>query len=345
LGDLDTFHFGTGERWAVVSAVAYTIVNITLRVAAPTIDPALGSLLRLTPLAVIAWLVVARGGARELRPSLPAFLSWRLIGALLLGGSSSLVIGNILFFNALTTGGLGIAIGGSQSGSVLGGLWIGYLALRERPRQAQLAGAALIVLGLVGIAIAQTSNVAGLWWLGLLFALGAGTTYALANTLSRLVQRQRPLLFVALALSSLGGLVPLTLIVLGRAALGDHITADARSAGAVLFAGLANSVALASLALAVRAAPVAAVNTISSASIVFSFIASVVVFNETGSPPMVAGIALVTAGIVVAQLRRRGADPTEDVESVAAAVGEGEPYAPRSATRQRPDSGEVNRRK
>jgi drug/metabolite transporter (DMT)-like permease len=328
-----------------VSAIAYTIVNITLRVAAPTIDPALGSLVRLTPLAVIAWFVVAREGARELRPSLPAFLSWRLIGALLLGGSASLVLGNILFFNALTTGGLGIAIGGSQSGSVLGGLWIGYLALRERPRRAQLAGAALIVLGLVGIAFAQTTSVAGMWWLGLLFALGAGTTYALSNSISRLVQRQRPLLFVALAVSSLGGMVPLIAIVLGRAALGEHIAVDARSAGAVLFAGLANSVALASLALAVRAAPVAAVNTISSASIVFSFIASVVVFNESGSVPMVAGIALVTAGIVVAQLRRRGADLADDDESVAAAVGEGEPYALGSRARQRPASAEVNRRK
>ena len=290
-----------------MSAIAYTIVNITLRAAAPTIDPALGSLLRLTPLAVIAWLVVAREGARELRPSVPGFLSWRLIGALLLGGSTSLVVGNILFFNALTTGGLGISIGGSQSGSVLGGLWIGYLALRERPRRAQLAGAALIVLGLVGIAIAQTGTVEGLWWLGIVFALGAGTTYALANALSRMVQRERPLLFVALAVSGLGGLVPLALIVLGRAVAGDHIVVDARSAGAVLFAGLANSVALASLALAVRAAPVAAVNTISSASIVFSFVASVLVFHETGSPPMVAGIVLVTAGIVVAQLRRRDA--------------------------------------
>lgn len=126
---------------------------------------------------------------------------------------------------------------------------------------------------------------------------------------------------------------------------GDHLVVDARSAGAVLFAGLANSVALASLALAVRAAPVASVNTISSSSIVFSFIASVVVFNETGSPPMIAGIALVTAGIVVAQLRRRGRDQAQTDESVAAAVGEGEPYAPGSATRQRPASGEVNCRK
>jgi uncharacterized membrane protein len=71
-----------------------------------------------------------------------------------------------------------------------------------------------------------------------------------------------------------------------------------------VLAGLANAVALASLAMAVRTAPVATVNTISSASIVFSFVASVLVFGETGSLPMVVGIVLVTVGIVVAQVRR-----------------------------------------
>jgi drug/metabolite transporter (DMT)-like permease len=301
---MPSFQFGPGERWAFVSALAYTAVNITLRLAAPKIDPALGSLLRLLPLTVIAAVVVLAAGAREVQPRRPEFLGWRLVGALLVGGASSLVLGNILYFLALTSGGLGVTVAGVQAGSVLGGLWMGLLALRERPWPAQLAGAALIVAGLVGVGIAQTASVAQQWWLGLLLALGAGTTYALANTLSRYVQRQRPLLFATLAVSNLGGLVPLTLIVAGRVAVGDPVPANPESAGAVLVAGLANAVALASLALAVRSAPVAAVNTISSASIVFSFLASVALFHETGSLPMVAGIMLVTAGIVVAQLRR-----------------------------------------
>ena len=301
---MSRFQLGPGERWAFVSALAYTAVNITLRLAAPKIDPALGSLLRLLPLTVIAFGVILASGARELRPRTPEFLGWRLIAALLAGGASSLVIGNILNFLALTSGGLGVTVAGVQAGSVLGGLWIGLLALGERPRRAQLAAAALIVAGLVGVGIAQTSSVAETWLLGLLFALGAGTTYALANVLSRYVQKRRPLLFVTLAVSNLGGLVPLLLIVAGRAAAGESIAVDAPSAGAVLAAGLANAVALASLALAVRSAPVAAVNTISSASIVFSFLASVVLFQETGSLPMVAGSVLVTAGIVVAQIRR-----------------------------------------
>lgn len=308
-----TFSFGIGERWAIVSAIAYTVVNVMLRAAAPSIDAMLGSLLRLLPLLVIAWAIVLRGGAREFRPRRDEFLTWPLIGALLLGGSASYVLGNILYFDALNNGGLGITIGGVQAGSVLGGLWIGLLALREPPRRAQVAGAGLIVLGLASMAYARGVDLEGMWWLGLLLAFTAGTTYALANATSRFVQRRRPLLFVTLAGSTVGGAVPLAAMVAARAFSGDAIQVDAPSATAVLAAGLANAVALSSLTLAVRSAPIASVNTISSASIVFSFVASVTIFGESGSAPMVIGIVLVTAGIVVAQLRRSAArDSSED---------------------------------
>jgi drug/metabolite transporter (DMT)-like permease len=302
---MPTFQFGRGERWALVSAIAYTAVNVTLRAAAPAIDPVLGSLLRQVPMAVIAFAAVFAMGARELRPSSPEFLGWRFVWLLGASGVASYVVGNILYFEALNSGGLGVTVGGVQSGSVLGGLWIGLLALRERPVREQLFGAALIVAGLIQIGAAQTASVAELWWLGLVFALLAGTTYALGNTVSRFVQRQRPLLFAMLLVSGLGGIVPLTGILGVRAAVGDPIAADGSSILAVLAAGLANAVALASLALAVRSAPVATVNTISSGSIVLSFLASVLVFNETGSPPMIVGITLVTGGIIVAQVRRR----------------------------------------
>lgn len=254
----------------------------------------------------VSWFVIVRAGAHELRPASPRFLTWRLIGYLLIAGGVSSVIGNVLYFEALNAGGLGVTIGAVQAGSVLGGLWIGLLILRERPWLEQLIGAATIVTGLVFIGLA-TGGILDYWWLGLLFGLGAGTTYALANTLSRIVQKARPLLFVALALSSVGGLVPLAVIVAVRWLAGDALPIDAPSTGAVLLAGVANSVALAALALAVRNAEVATVNTISSASIVFSFIGSVVIFGETGSPPMIVGIVLVTAGIIIAQVRRSAA--------------------------------------
>jgi drug/metabolite transporter (DMT)-like permease len=301
---MPTIHFGRGEQWAFVSALAYTAVNVTLRIAAPTIDPALGSLLRLLPLTFIAIVVLVARGGREVVPSAPEFLGWGLIGRLVAGGVTALVLGNILYFLALTDGGLGVTVAGVQSGSVLGGLWIALLLLRERPVWSQVVGAAFIVAGLVGVGVAQTADLAALWWLGLIFALAAGTTYAISNTLSRYVQQRRPILFATLLIGNLGGLVPLTLILGVRAAAGDPIVIDQASAVAVLGAGLANALAVASLALAVRTAPVATVNSISSASIVFSFVASVLVFHEAGNPAMVVGIGLVTAGIVVAQIRR-----------------------------------------
>ena len=302
---MPTIEFGRGERWAIVSAFAYAAVGVMLRAAAPTIDPVLGSLLRQLPLIVIAVGALAILGWRELRPGSPEFLGWPFIAALAVSRALSFVLGNIMFFEALKSGGLGVTVGGVQAGSVLGGLWIGFLALRERPVREQLFGAALILAGLVQIAIAQTQQVADLWWVGLLLALGAGTTYALGNTVSRFVQRTRPLLFAILLVSGLGGIVPLTAMVAARAALGETMAADTPSVLAVLAAGLVNALALASLALAVRAAPVATVNSISSGAIVLGFLASVLVFGENGSPPMIVGITLVTGGIIVAQVRRR----------------------------------------
>jgi drug/metabolite transporter (DMT)-like permease len=53
-----------------------------------------------------------------------------------------------------------------------------------------------------------------------------------------------------------------------------------------------------------------------------------VVFGESGSPPMILGITLVTVGIIVAQLRRRST-----VAGVVAAAAEpGAPTPPGAAT-------------
>jgi drug/metabolite transporter (DMT)-like permease len=303
--------FGLGERWALVAAIAYTIVNVMLRAAAPSIDSALGSLIRLVPVLVVAWVIVARDGARAFRPAQPGFIGWRSIWLLVLGGSASFALGNILYFGALREGGLGITVAGVQGGLVMGGLWMSTLFLREPPRTGQLAGAGVLLVGLAAIGWAQSGGTVGaLWWLGLVLALGAGTTYAAANAISRSVQRRRPLVFVTLAASSLGGIVPLAVIVAARElSAPGSVHVDAASAGAVFLAGFANAVALGGLAMAVRHASVASVNTISSGSIVLSFAASVLIFGETGSLPMVAGMVLVTAGILVAQIRRGGAAP------------------------------------
>ncbi len=302
-------HIGRGERWALLAAASYTVVNITLRAAAPEVDPVLGAFLRQVPVAVIAWLVVLRSGAVEFRPGHPEFLGRDLVWVLLASGAVSLVLGNIAYQLALVTAGLGVTVSGIQAGSVLGGLVLSTVSLREPPTREQAIGAAVIVAGLAAIGVAQTSGLSELWSLGLLFAVAAGSCYAAANALTRVVQKRRPLLFVTLAGSSVGGLAPLAAIIGAREALEPGAVFGGLSlatVGVVLAAGLANALALASLALAVRYTTVASTNVVSAAAIVFSFVGSIVIFGEVGTPPMVVGVLLVIAGLLIAQLRRAG---------------------------------------
>jgi hypothetical protein len=51
-------------------------------------------------------------------------------------------------------------------------------------------------------------------------------------------------------------------------------------------------------------ATVATTNTVSSSQLVFSFIASVLLFSEVGTPAMILGVVLVMGGIIVAQVDR-----------------------------------------
>ena len=305
---------GLGERWAIVAAICYTLVNVTLRAAAPHIDPFLGSMLRQLPVALLAWGVVIATGRREFAPRSPAFLGWRFIAALLAGGFMSFFIGNVFFFGALANGGLGITVNAVQAGSVFAGIALAVVVLRERPRREQLAGAAIIGIGLAFVAIAQLGTPSSLWYVGLILAALAGSCYAISNVMTRLVQRTRPILFVTLAGTSLGGFGSLFIAVMWRAGWDPAVafgSLDTATLAAVLLAGVANALALIGLTQAMKYTDVATTNTVSSSQIVFSFLASVLFFHETGTLPMVLGVLFVVAGIIVAQMnrsRRRAAE-------------------------------------
>ena len=304
-----SLRIGRGERWAIVAAIAYTLVNLTLRAAAVNIDPFIGSVVRQIPVALFAFGALLVTRRWEFLPAHPQFIGWRFVVALLAGGFLSFFVGNVLYFLGLAEGGLGITVSASQAGVVFAGLGLGVLFLHEQPRREQLIGSIVIAAGLVLVGYAQLGAPRELWWLGLVFAFLAGSCYAATNVMTRLVQRVRPVLFVTLAGTTLGGMVPLLLIIAVQAATSGgaaFATLSWETVGIVLLAGVANAVALIGLTQAMRDSTVATTNTISSAQLVFSFVGAVLLFNETGSPPMILGVVLVTIGIIYAQLDRAG---------------------------------------
>ena len=294
---------GPGEAWAVITALSYTTVNVLLRAAAVEIDPWLGSMLRQVPVALLAWGALLWVDRSAIQPSSPRFLGWGVLGALVMSGFISFVLGNVLFFGALATGGLGVAAAGAQGAVVVAGALGGYL-LHERPSRRAWAGITMVVVGLYFIATAQGAP-GGAWLLGLLFAVGAGASYAVSNLVTRTVQRRRAALWVTLAANCLGGLGVLLVIQLVRGGGNPVAGADAAQLGIVLLAGCVNALALIGIAQSLRHISVAASSSIQTATVIFSFLAAILVFGEYATWPMVVGVTAVAGGILVANLRRR----------------------------------------
>lgn len=260
-------------------------------------------MLRQVPLALLAWTAVLWIDRGSVQPMSSRFIGWPVLGALVLGGFISFVIGNVFFFGALANGGLGVAASGAQGGVVVAGA-LGSVLLRERPSAQAWVGISVIVMGLVFIATAQGAP-GDAWHLGLLLALGAGTSYAISNTITRTVQRHRSALWITLAANSVGGFGVLFLIQIVRGGGNPLAGATLEVALVVLAAGCVNALALIGIAQSLRHISVAASSSIQSATVVFSFIAAVVIFNEFAALPMVVGVMAVAAGIIVASLRRR----------------------------------------
>jgi drug/metabolite transporter (DMT)-like permease len=306
--------FGVGERWALASAVSFAVVDVMLRAAAPRVDSWLGSLLTLIPLAVVTWLLLARSGFRELRPRHDQYLGGRLIGGLVFGGIVGYVVGNVFFFRALVDGGLAISVNALQSGNVWGGIILGILILRERPTIQQVIGGVVIVLGLTIIAVSRLDTPGQAWLLGLFLAVAAGFCYAATNVFTRLVQRHRAAVVAVLACTAAGGLVPLVAIVTIRLLAdpaGILTGLQARDVAVVLGSGVLSIAAMVCVAQAVRHTAVATVNAIAASAVVFTLLASIVMFAESAPPAMFVGVAAVLGGILVGQSTRRSAARSE----------------------------------
>lgn len=301
---------GIGAVLAVLAAASYAIVNALLRSVAADVDPFAGSLIRQIPLLIIATTALLVLRPPVLRPRSVEFIGPRMVILLLVAGSISFLVGNVLLFSGLDWVGLAVATAASQGGIVLGGALISTVVLREPPSRWQLVGIAFVAAGLAVVASPAFGNVRvdGLAVVGFLLALSAGVCYTISNAASRTVQR-RPRTFVAaLAMTNLGGVIALTIAVAVRSGGRFDLVYSALSPTQVLvlfLAGTVNAVALASVTLAVRFTTVTAVSSLSSLVIVFGILIAWFVFHEQIATAVLVGAGIIVLGVLIAQRRPR----------------------------------------
>jgi drug/metabolite transporter (DMT)-like permease len=310
------FRFGVGERWAWASMLAYAFASVLYRASAAHIDPWLGSLVRMLPTLVVASIVLAWRGFPGLRPSSDTYIGIKAIVGLMVGGVVSYALGNVWYFLALSNGGLAITQNAVQAGVIWAGIALSLLVLREAPRREQVLGVVIVTSGIAVISASQLGGARNSWVAGLLFAVGAGSCYAVANVLIRSVQRRRDALFATVVCGAVGGFLPLAAIAGVRLIVEpDGMLSGLRpyDVVAVLVAGSANILGTAGMTQAVRRIHVTTSNSIGAAGLVLSAVASGGLFGEVLPPLMVIGLLGVLAGVLVAQAGgRAGARSTFD---------------------------------
>jgi len=297
---------GRGEFWALTSALAYALTTIFVRAAVQgyAVNYLMGVTLRTAPTFAFALFMVWRGR----RPSPQTVSPWRngTLAVTLIGyGLLSFVAGNLLHFSALQTGGVLVTtpLTGTQA------LWAGVIAaafLRQPLNRRMVLGMVIAVGGIALLVVAQSGGtpVSSLWWLAVPTALGAALCWSLSGVLVAAVTRRGADPFRVLAVATGAAIVAL---ILGLALAGDldaFLTTPPEVQGALLLAGLCNTVALIGITIALAQTSVASATTLSTLQIALAPLLAWLFLGEPMSLGIGAGILVIAGGIIVVQRAR-----------------------------------------
>lgn len=310
-----------GASLAVLAAACYAIVNALLRSVAADVDPFAGSLIRQVPLILITTTALLVLRPQPVRPRSIEFIGAKMIIVLMVAGSISFLVGNVLLFSGLNFVGLAVATAASQGGMVIGGALVSAAFLKEPPTRWQVVGILIVLVGLVFVASPSFGSVEinGMAAVGFLLSLGAGICYTIASAASRTVQRRPHTFVTALALTNIGGVLALIIAVGIRSGWRFDLVYQELTGSQILIillAGLVNAVAIGSITLAVRFTTVTIVSALGSLVIVFGVIIAWTVFHEEIAAAVFIGAAVIILGVLTTLKKSKssGSGPKVAVE-------------------------------
>lgn len=267
----------------LTSAVMWGTTGTARALGAADASPfAVGAVRILIGGALLVAIAVMRGSLRARWPLFPT-----------IAAAAGVALYQLTFFAGVARAGVAVGtIVGIGSAPVFAGL-IAAVVLRERPGRRWMAATGLAIVGVA--LLARPASDAALDALGLLLPLGAGATYALYATATKLLLERHD--SVAVAAMAFGGGAILLLPVLATSDLG-WLARPSGVIAALELGVVATTLAYLLFTRGLARLPVSWGATLSLAEPLTATVLATLVLHEALAPAQAAGATLVAAGLV-----------------------------------------------
>lgn len=267
----------------LTSAVMWGTTGTARALGAADASPfAVGAVRILIGGALLVAIAVMRGSLRARWPLLPT-----------IAAAAGVALYQLTFFAGVARAGVAVGtIVGIGSAPVFAGL-IAAVVLRERPGRRWMAATGLAIVGVA--LLARPASDAALDALGLLLPLGAGATYALYATATKMLLERHD--SVAVAAMAFGGGAILLLPVLATSDLG-WLARPSGVIAALELGVVATTLAYLLFTRGLARLPVSWGATLSLAEPLTATVLATLVLHEALAPAQAAGATLVAAGLV-----------------------------------------------
>lgn len=308
-----------GTIFGVISALAYTSTNLTLRRVAHTqeLDWAIWvSCWKGVPAAVIAWLLIAHRAWR----GLPALPPRKLVLPLIATGVFMQFVGNVCFQWGLSLGGLALTVPLTFATLIGSGAILGRIVLGEPITMRSLAAIAVLVVSIVFLSLgaegATRSMLAESSWLTILGAIATASLAGLAYGTCGVVIRRTttgvhnvslPGTLVLLSTTGVVGLGLTSWFRLGTDRLWETTSFELSN---MLAAGLLNAIAFFACGAALMRLSVVRVNMINATQAAMCAAGGVLFFDEALTVWVVLGTLLTMGGLMLME-RQASPKPSE----------------------------------
>lgn len=299
-----------GEVWALGSVLGYASANVCDSVAVSGGDPLLGPFLRGLPSLALGLVLMWKHHTwAQLQPRSPHYIGRRAITPFLWAGLLS-TIGLFLYYFAIRIGGVILTVPLIETWVIWGTL-AAWLMLGEELRGFLLIGWGVIALGLAGLILGQLQGhpLTAAWYWALPLAALAAVSYGVSGVLWRDGQLrgadQSTAILLQFVSSVAVGLIGLVAAGKGGLLLAAPVGSLVSFLGGGVFSGV---IAIYCIFKALRLAPVARAYAVSSLTPLTATLFARVFLHQYVNLPMLAGVVLICAGVILTQVFRSRAE-------------------------------------